>query len=207
MTRDQVIEMVQDRLVQNHPGVDTDDMFSPQMIGIHLEVVYATVLNQIIEQQEARNGSAELNSYSVTYRDLEVKVDTKRDQKYIELPVKVADLKDQKAIRLVAPNKDAKSFFFGRRPGAHNAMMQCLDVNNREDGIYVLEGDRIYFERIDEDLELMQAAVIPALESLGDDAEITLPRQGETNVIDMVYKMLVSKYGLPADNVNDQTRV
>lgn len=207
MTRRQLIEMVQNRLVHYNVGVDTTEVITPQMIGAYLEIAYSTVLNTIIKQNKSRNGFSELNSYGQTYRDLDVQEDQNRNQKYVQLPVEPIDLMDQMAIRLVAPNGSQKSFFVARRPGAHNAMMQFLDVDKREDGVYYLEKDRIYFEKIDSDLEKMQVVMIPSLRGRGIDDEIKLPETGETNVLDMCYQMLVSKYNLPADNVNDQTQV
>jgi len=207
MTRNQLIEMVEDRLVKYHAGVDTTEMFTPQMIGIHLELAYSTVLNQIIQKQQMQNGSSDLNSYATTYKDLEIKEDEVRGEKYIQLPVKPIDIMHNEAIRLVAPNKDKKSFFFSRIEGGQNVLMQCLDVNNRQDGVYYLDGEKIYFERINEDLETMQVVMIPSLQAQEDDVDITLPREGGTAVVDTCYNMLIAKYNLPADNVNDQTIV
>lgn len=207
MTRDGYIEMIEDRLVRNHVGVDTSEMFSQQMIGSYLDVCYSTVLNQIIEKEKRSSGRSELDTYAKSFYGLEVKEDLVRNEKYVLLPYKPASLTGNKSLRSVSANADKLYSFFIRNNGPKNIILSQLDVNNLEDGVCYLDGDRVYFEKIDPDLSKISVVFIPGLLALDEDIDVVLPREGEANVVDMCYNMLVSKYNLPPDNVNDQTSV
>lgn len=207
MTRQELIEMVENRLVHNTPGVDTTEMFSQPMISKHLELTYEYVLNQIISKNKIQTGLAELNSYAKTYYGIEVKEDSDREQKYVNLPVKPVKLMRNEAIRLVSSNKSVKDAFFIRQGGAQRYMMSTLDVDKMHTGKCYVEGDRIYFDHIDPDLEKVQISMIPSFDNYALDDEIILPLEGESMVVENTVQMLLNKYNLPPDNVNDQTKM
>jgi len=207
MTRQELIEMVEFRLVTNQVGMDTVEMFSPQMISKHIELAYTYVLNQILEKKKQYNIPVELNSYSKTYKDIPIEKDDQRDEYYADLPVKPLELMENQAIRIVAPSKSLKDAFFARILGGHDFIMSSLDVNKMSIGSYYLEGERIYLQDIPDGLEKLQVIMIPSFDNYELNEQIVLPRDGETMVIETAIEMLIQKYNLPPDNVNDQSNL
>ena len=86
MTRQQLIELVEHRLVHNQVGMDTVEMYSPQMISKHLELAYNYVLNQILEAKKKFGLPSDLNSYAKTFKGIEIKFDKNREEFYVKLP-------------------------------------------------------------------------------------------------------------------------
>ena len=203
MTKEQLIEMINHRVVRNQVGMDTTDFVSEQMIEAHLELAYDSVFNQIITKR-LHNGLMDLNSYGKTYKGVEIKYDKERFEYYSDLPVKAAELVDNEAIRLISSNKDIRDAFFPRKLGAQSFIMGSLDVNNEGSSKYYLERDKVWYVDIDPDLEKVQMIIIPSVSEVGYDEELSLPAEGESIIVDMVVQMLVQKYNLPPDSVNDQ---
>ena len=186
-----LISLVQDRL--------TTEMSSDQQGSFHYEIIkkwimlaYDKSLQAVIEEAESKNNYGLLDSYTKTYKNVEVYYDPDRDEFYLNIPFKLFQFRRFNGIRLVCPMKD-QSYAYIQRKSNSTFVMGNLEVDYvcTRPRFYIEGNSKMFFEHMDENAKKLMIKGVPTIDSLDESEEIQLPAgKGLQIVMDAVQMML-----------------
>jgi len=167
----------------------------------NIAVIVDFVRNTLIETEYRQTGT--ISDILVKgFNNVKVQKDTERDESFSELPSTIAAIMDNLGLRQVSPMKDQKMVFAISFNGAR-AMFEGLEGQLTQRTIVYPEGNKIFYENIDPNVEKVLIKMIPSVLTLKDNDPIPVPANKEKLLIDLVREQLDEAKFTVQDKYND----
>lgn len=197
MRKDEFIKLIQISLNGGTPPADSQGKFHDVVIEKHVGMAYNEVVSQIKDRKV-------LDQFVVVYRNQPVLIDSELNLRYINLPVPLINTVQGSAVRYISPMKDQTTSIF-IRPNHSQATYRHLPVSYMFStrGAARVEGDRIYFDGLDENIDEVLLKILPSFESISEDDEFEMPGGKDSVMFRLILEQLQQQYQTPESYRND----
>ncbi len=181
----------------------TENKYHPEIVWKAAEFIYASIVAQSFFK-DADGNAYDINGDFITaFKNVDVKLDSDRDEKYSDLPTGIISVKDNRGLRQVSSMKDQKTVFtlipngalathFGLESSALNPYTE----------MYV-EGGKIFYVNINKLADKVLIKMIGSISGLGIDNEIPIPANLEKALLDGTLEFLREPKATNQDKIND----
>ena len=194
MTKEQLIDLIIDRLAGGDCPQELKGKYHPEIVSKHIGIAMNYLMQNIVVKEAERSGTSVYDAYTKTFKNIEVLFDADRNEKYSVLPCSVVVLPENRGVRMISPMHDQKTNFVYR---ANNSVSIYghLDVNFVSDRTrFYVEGSNVFYdEHLSDDITNVLMKLIPEFDSLDDDDEVGIPSAYGKLIFDLVIQSMLGK--------------
>ena len=194
MTKEQLIDLIIDRLAGGDCPQELKGKYHPEIVSKHIGIAMNYLMQNIVVKEAERSGTSVYDAYTKTFKNIEVLFDSDRNEKYSVLPCSIIVLPENRGVRMISPMHDQKTNFVYR---ANNSVSIYghLDVNFVSDRTrFYVEGSTVFYdEHLSDDINKVLMKLIPEFDSLDDDDEVGIPSAYGKLIFDLVIQSMLGK--------------
>lgn len=196
MNKPEFIELVKIALNGGTPPSKSEGKFHDVVIEKHIGLAYSSVVGQIQDPFM-------LDGFVFTFRNIPVEYDEDVDMKYSNLLAPVMNTVYFTGLRQVSPMKNQNISFFIRKSGSQ-PVWSNMEVSQvfTENALHI-EGDRIYFQQINDEYQKLLVRQILPFDKLSDDVDFDIPGGAGGAMFAQIIQQMQVQLQIPENNKND----
>ena len=194
MTKEQLIDLIIDRLAGGDCPQELKGKYHPEIVSKHIGIAMNYLMQNIVYKEAERYGMSVFDSYTKTYKNVEVLFDEDRNEKYSILPCSVIVLPDNRGVRMISAMHDQKNSFVYRSNNSLNIYGQLdVDLISKRARFYIESKSVFYDRHLSADITQVLMKLIPEFDSLDDDDEVGIPTAYGKLIFDLVIQSMLGK--------------
>lgn len=171
----------------------------------HLIDIARDYLIQVDYNRNRAEGDYSINGDFVTaFKNVEVKIDEERNERFSYLPSRVINLPYNRGLRQVSAMQGQGDAFIISENGAI-AIFDKLEAGSISNTICYLEGKKIFYKNIPENITKILIKMVASLDNIGEDDPIPIPASMELELYEKVVSLLNEEKATPQDLVSDSS--
>ena len=196
MKKSEFVSLIKVSLNGGSAPAKSEGKFHDIVLERHIQFAYNEIISQLKDPEV-------IDQFVIRYPKVEVEYDSVLGLKYSEIPVALLNTVYCSGLRSISANKD-QSYIFFLRGNNSQWTYKNLDVNEYfTEWAGRVEGQRVYYDVIPEDISTVLMKVLANFENIGEDDEFDMPAGKDSAMFQMVIQQLQQQYQTPEAYRND----